>query len=348
MNIETNISSSKRPYGSVMLVVRSRDGLIKHWHRQNMHSLTANFWRILHGAFNNTSVTVDHINGGTLNYSGLTRMRCISDGSNTTGIVIGSGNTPMELDDRDLDDRIIHGSDPGELLYQVSNGARDPNNRQCVFDRVFENASGGDVTVREATLCCSANTGNNNSVVIARDVLDSDVVVADTDILTVTYTMEFHHGMYNMQGWSSEMCDQQHSIREIDGTNFNTDAWKNNIAVVEDFDDVAGIELGTGDDPPDFDDRNINEIIEDGTGDGELEKSNAASLSALDINTTSLSFEVTRRFTNRGSTDIVIVEAGLFGEAGAGAILDHRLYDSPYTLEPGRSIIARWAFNYEL
>jgi hypothetical protein len=110
------------------------------------------------------------------------------------GIVVGSDNTAVTPADNKLGTQIAHGDAAGELIYggclvfpPVFAGA----NGSMEIQRYFENRSGGNVTVEEAGIYSPGFivAGSAYIFCIAHDVTGG-VVVADTEILEVTYTVQ--------------------------------------------------------------------------------------------------------------------------------------------------------------
>jgi hypothetical protein len=107
------------------------------------------------------------------------------------GIVIGTGTTGVTPQETLLNVQINHGTDTGEMLYlggltynAVVSGI------YSYFDtmRMFENKSGGSITVKELGI---AALFGNDSILICRDVLDAldYVQVNNNEYLKITYRM---------------------------------------------------------------------------------------------------------------------------------------------------------------
>ncbi len=119
------------------------------------------------------------------------------DASNI-GIVVGSGNTAVATDDYKLETKINHGVAAGELEHGGSEVQgitfSDPNGSFYVR-RYFTNESGGNVTIEEVGIYSPIiRSGYSSSgawaSLVARDIVAPAVVVADTEILEVTYTIQ--------------------------------------------------------------------------------------------------------------------------------------------------------------
>jgi hypothetical protein len=111
------------------------------------------------------------------------------------GIVVGSGNTVVTPLDNSLVTKINHGAGAGLLEYGgcevLAPVAADPN-ATMLIRRYFTNHSGGNITIEEAGIYSQGSTSTTNAYTycICRDVVSPAVVVADTEILRVTYTVQ--------------------------------------------------------------------------------------------------------------------------------------------------------------
>jgi hypothetical protein len=107
------------------------------------------------------------------------------------GCVVGSGTTPVTIDDYKLDAQIYHGSGPGQLEHYACTIIYPPSvvGSQCSFQvkRIFHNASGGPVTVREIGVYGSIS--NYYDACIVRDVLGAGAPIPHGGAITVIYTV---------------------------------------------------------------------------------------------------------------------------------------------------------------
>ncbi|MDO9175145.1 MAG: hypothetical protein Q7V62_10100, partial [Actinomycetota bacterium] len=108
------------------------------------------------------------------------------------GIQVGSNNAAPTANDVAMNTRIVHGIAATQLLYAgcevelvtVAGGVAT-----MIVRRYFTNKSGGNVTVREIGIYTTAGAGGLLWVfLICRD-SHADVVVADTELLRVQYTI---------------------------------------------------------------------------------------------------------------------------------------------------------------
>ena len=116
------------------------------------------------------------------------------------GIVVGSGTAAVTTIDDNLQTQIAHGTSTGTLKYLnhyipndvTTSGANVSYN----IERLFLNASGGDVTVNEVALYAATVallSGADYPVTyycLIRDLVDPAVTVADGEYLKVMYTIQ--------------------------------------------------------------------------------------------------------------------------------------------------------------
>lgn len=112
------------------------------------------------------------------------------------GIVVGSSNVAVAPSQNSLNTRIVHGAGAGQLLYGgtaiFAPVFADPDG-SLEIKRYLTNDSGGDVTIQEVGIYAPIRANSNNVAAlldICRDVVAPAVVVADTQILEVVYTVQ--------------------------------------------------------------------------------------------------------------------------------------------------------------
>lgn len=122
-------------------------------------------------------------------------------GGEDIGIVVGSNATPVTPTDDKLNTRIAHGEAATQLLYgggEIYGLLFAGLNGEMRIRRYFTNESGGVVTVREIGIYSPGFSVAGLTAYIfciARDLtlvmgVPTDVVVADTQILEVEYTVQ--------------------------------------------------------------------------------------------------------------------------------------------------------------
>jgi hypothetical protein len=114
------------------------------------------------------------------------------EGGTTRGVVVGTGTTPVNVDDTQLDVQIEHGDGPGQLLYAAQSiSLLTIGNEDLVsLDRTFENATDTEITIREVGLFCRYEPTNNanENLLVERTVLTTPIAVADSGgTVTVRY-----------------------------------------------------------------------------------------------------------------------------------------------------------------
>ena len=132
---------------------------------------------------------------GSADYQGINEFAA-GDTNDKLGPQIGTGTTAVAIDDNALETRIAHGEASGEMLHH---GAYLRNfqvaGSTATFDivKIFENVSGGSITVNEIGLYESSDIfeGQIYGVLcMYREVLASGVTVNDGQLLKVTITVE--------------------------------------------------------------------------------------------------------------------------------------------------------------
>lgn len=180
--------------------IKRSDGSIRLFKQVPFKSFTKNFLDILYGALTGTMVSgisaIKTTGGSSQVTSGFGQTDAtVADDS--FGILIGSSNTAINLTNYQLASKIIHGSDPGQMLYGSmsfgqTNAWPGAQGAQFKIERTFTNNTSdqSDVTIQEAGLAIKSGT---NSFLIARDRVTYTTaaalneVVAFGEIVKVTY-----------------------------------------------------------------------------------------------------------------------------------------------------------------
>jgi hypothetical protein len=109
-------------------------------------------------------------------------------GNDNYGILVGSDDTAVDIQDYSLNTKIAHGTGAGQLQYGAETydyGGSDPNKYAKIL-RTFTNGSGNDVTVKEVGLAVYPRTNSTSYyVLITRDILPSPVTIVDGDNMPV-------------------------------------------------------------------------------------------------------------------------------------------------------------------
>ncbi len=126
-------------------------------------------------------------------------------GSDARGIIVGSGTNAEDFgmgvspaaESYGMQTKIDNGNSAGELSYAIMNAvipstSGSPNVLfTSAWERYFNNTSGGNVTVNEVGLYAEDTMGFSGSFLLARDLLVSPLIIADSGQLKVTYTITF-------------------------------------------------------------------------------------------------------------------------------------------------------------
>ncbi len=122
-------------------------------------------------------------------------------GDDSYGIVVGSGTTSVSINDYNLASKIAHGTGAGQLNYygvSISGLTKvNPNTYEFYLERIFENLSGGDVTIAEAGLIVhhrlfyergnSPLLDKDTKFMIIRDLLPSPETITPESSITIRY-----------------------------------------------------------------------------------------------------------------------------------------------------------------
>ncbi|GAI80495.1 unnamed protein product [marine sediment metagenome] len=107
------------------------------------------------------------------------------------GIVIGTGNTPVDITDYQLVAQIMDGSAAGQMIHNAEafDATVTVSDPDCTVDtwRNFNNNSGASITVKETGLYCYSSTPTLYYLCLVRDV-PAEIVVPDGGGCYVKYT----------------------------------------------------------------------------------------------------------------------------------------------------------------
>ena len=115
-------------------------------------------------------------------------------GNTSYGIVVGTGTTAESFEHYVLVTPVAHGTGSGQLSYaaqEATSSAYTSGTKTWASDliRYLNNNSGGAIVVGETALYVYATSAAANYQMLARDLQDPTVSVADTAQLKVTYTI---------------------------------------------------------------------------------------------------------------------------------------------------------------
>jgi len=187
--------------------VRDRRGKVIHKRRERGHSWVKNYYKILvaHAGFvpNNSDMDLRlrATNGNWIGTSDVWSIWNLDEdwvggyGEAGKGIVIGTGTTPVTLDDYKLEAKISHGTGAGQMVYKEQSPHQHETTAsgwRTIMERHFENQSGNSIYIGETGVQGKVGTPGTAycCVLVCRNVHDPAVEVPDSGILTVTYTIE--------------------------------------------------------------------------------------------------------------------------------------------------------------
>lgn len=107
-----------------------------------------------------------------------------------TGIIVGTGTTPVASNDVAMETLIAHGTAAGELSYGAMSKTTTAIvgvNVDLIMTRTFNNGSGSTINVTEVGIQCYGYYGAASAFLIVHDV-STAVPVANGQTLTVNYT----------------------------------------------------------------------------------------------------------------------------------------------------------------
>jgi hypothetical protein len=111
------------------------------------------------------------------------------------GLQVGTGNTAVAMDDRDLDARVEHGSGSGQMIHYgtiVDNYQIVGTTASFDLTKIFENRSGGTIGINEVGLVTAMSSGSGSlgvTCLLTRHVLPVTIDVDDGEIFKFVYTI---------------------------------------------------------------------------------------------------------------------------------------------------------------
>lgn len=110
-------------------------------------------------------------------------------GTSSRGIVLGTGDAAVTINDYQLQTQIAHGTGGGQLQYggmTFAAPSATASTSQYMLTRPFSNGSAGDITVKEIGVYAGSNGYN---FLIIRDVLSPTITVPVGQTLTINYVV---------------------------------------------------------------------------------------------------------------------------------------------------------------
>ena len=177
------------------VTIRDRDGKVISRERRRARSMLGNWYRILYAQMSFSTCSLVGTNGidrGASWEQENWKFKAAAD-EDYIGIVIGTGTTPVTIDDYKLDTQIMNGTGTGQIRHLASTpGSPSVAGSNCEFltSRVFLNNSGGSIMVRESGIYsrCKGPTYYSYACIV-RDVFGSPQDVPDGGSITIDYTL---------------------------------------------------------------------------------------------------------------------------------------------------------------
>jgi len=177
----------------IYLVTKS-NGIISHRlaHSQLSRSFLKQWTQLVKGTFQALVEGTIKATDGSTHTGGAGQLRINAAAAvSYFGLVLGTGDTPVAIDDYKLQTQILHGSAANQLSHAaVIVDAHHGGGSTSSFKvkRQFENLSGGTITVKESGIYAyyDASTGYN----IVRDVLTAPFDIANGQIAEFRYTIK--------------------------------------------------------------------------------------------------------------------------------------------------------------
>ena len=114
-------------------------------------------------------------------------------GTASYGLVLGTDDTPVAIDDYKLGAEIANGYIADTMFREASDNTPAVvvgNNCSFKTNRTFVNWSGGSITVKEMGIICVFYSGGNKYFQVTRDVFVTPLVVVYGGGVVAEYTME--------------------------------------------------------------------------------------------------------------------------------------------------------------
>lgn len=337
---------------------------------QPFRSFTKNFIRTIRGcAWGSSSKTWVHTgeiqnpskvsNGAPANYPAINSNKYYIPAFSTSneasgyklphaGIVVATGTDPVQNGNYNMPGFISDGIDTGYLKYDdlIKTGYNETEN-SFVFYRYFKNLSGASIVIGSTGLYGIESDSNSWDyyVMLARDVLDTPLSLANNKRLKITYKFSFlndtkekltrnflrdaYYGLtarnYNMRAdkglrnRNNADISSSPDIRKDAGIFGFAYMWQAACCIsypnaglrVGSNDSADGYKDAISDTEVDILDYDLRHMIGNGSGDGQLIYRPIEMDSAVETDTTS-EWKFRREFWNNGSIAVNIGELGLF------------------------------------
>ncbi|KKK67723.1 hypothetical protein LCGC14_2951210 [marine sediment metagenome] len=175
------------------VVVRDRRGKVLSRERRRGRSFLKQWNQLLQLQMRMASLSVVDTGGTPRNVAPHANSFRIAAGATATsyGLRVGTGNTPVAIDDYALATPIAQGTGAGQMEHQVCTVATSVVSApSCYFvvSRTITNNSGNSITVREAALYMRMSASYYGCA--TRDVFGAPQAVPDGGSITVDWTIQ--------------------------------------------------------------------------------------------------------------------------------------------------------------
>lgn len=352
------INSKIAPYGQVQIQVVNKKGVTRKVVKQPVDSFIYQYWQILEGMVHGVDKTLTSLNGSSVNFNMGTHYEMNGNAGAYTGIVVGTGTTPVAIDDNRLENIITHGTAAGQMTWGTCSRQIENSERDAHFTRTFTNNSGASINVGELGLAIwTATEDQDRATLILRDVLSPTISVADGESMIINYTFGWNVGNSNIKAYSSWWSDNSDDVwhRFNGGTaSFSADSFDRMRNLFDSGNDRDGLIVGTGTTPPAVDDWDLENLIPHGAGAGQLDYGPTGTGLALDVANNNVKWTWERVFNNNSGADITINEVGLV-QSSQGSFSNRipmlffrGVFGAPPTITAGTSRTVKVIFDYSI
>ena len=176
------------------LVLKDLDGKVLYRKREKSRSFVRAWLHLLYAHMTSFTLSTPDIGGvnRTIREDDIS-FQMNGNGGTSYGIMFGTGDTAVDVEDYALEALIATGGGAGQFQYCLTEVAeRVVAGADCSFTitrRAF-NLSGGDITVAEWGLYARMYDGSNRYVCAVRDVPGAPLLVPTGTVLTGVYTLK--------------------------------------------------------------------------------------------------------------------------------------------------------------
>lgn len=186
------ISSLKLNYE---VVITDRNGKVIFQERRKAHSYLQAFNEIVLGGMSVAATPCKVITGASVGVDpdGFLCNCNGAIGNASQGIVLGEGDTAVDISDFAMETKIDEGVGAGQLSHLanvIGRPAVVASTCSFTIARTINNGSGGGVEVKEIGIYAKVDNAPLNYACIVRDVLGAPGTVPDGGGITVTYTIK--------------------------------------------------------------------------------------------------------------------------------------------------------------